>query len=243
MTPLFNVLLYARTTAHSDTALMWVALIVLSILSLAISKSVERKFKKYSKIPTVGHLTGREVAERMLSAHDIHNVQVRIVNGTLTDHYNPTDRTLNLSPDVYNGTSVAAAAVAAHECGHAVQHAVGYAPLRLRSALVPAVSFASKYVSWVLLAGLLFVKAFPSLLLIGIILFAATTLFSLVTLPVEINASARALQWLERSEITTPSTHPYAASALRSAAYTYLIAALTSLATLLYNVMIYLDRR
>lgn len=243
MNPLFNILLYTNTSTQGDTLAMWMVLIALSILSMVASKGVERKFKKYSNIPIAGHLTGREVAERMLAAHDIHDVQVCMVNGTLTDHYNPTNRTLNLSPNVYNGISVAAAAIAAHECGHSVQHSVGYAPLRLRSALVPTVSFASKYVSWVLLAGLLFVKAFPSLLLIGIVLFAATTLFSLITLPVEINASARALQWLERSEITTPSTHQYAASALRSAAYTYVVAALTSLATLLYYVMIYLDRK
>ena len=166
-----------------------------------------------------------------------------MVKGTLTDHYNPTNRTLNLSPDVYNGTSVAAAAVAAHECGHAVQHNVGYAPLGFRSALVPVVSFTSRYVSWVLLAGLLLIKTFPSLLLIGIALFALSTLFSVVTLPVEINASARALQWIRRRDITSASTHAYAESALRSAAYTYVMAAITSLATLAYYVMIYLDRK
>ena len=210
---------------------------------MIVSKNVERKFKKYSHIRTEGGLTGREVAERMLRDHDIHNVQVQMVKGTLTDHYNPTNRTLNLSPDVYNGTSVAAAAVAAHECGHAVQHAVGYAPLGLRSALVPFVNFAGRWVSWVLLAGLLLVKAFPGLLLLGIMLFALSTLFTLVTLPVEINASARALQWIQRHEITSSDTHQYAESALRSAAYTYVMAAITSLATLAYYLMIYLDRK
>ena len=179
----------------------------------------------------------------MLADHDIHNVQVKMVQGTLTDHYNPTDHTLNLSPDVYNGTSVAAAAVAAHECGHAVQHAVGYAPLGLRSALVPIVSFAGRWVSWVILAGLLLIKVFPALLLVGILLFAMNTLFSLVTLPVEINASARALQWIRQHDITSVDTHRYAESALRSAAYTYVMAAVTSLATLAYYLMIYLDRR
>jgi len=222
---------------------MWGVFIVLTIVSMVVSKNVERKFKKYAGIRTEGNLTGREVAELMLRDHDIHNVQVQMVKGTLTDHYNPANRTLNLSPDVYNGTSVAAAAVAAHECGHAVQHAVGYRPLGLRSALVPVVNFAGRWVSWVLLAGLLLVKAFPTLLLVGIGLFAVSTLFSLVTLPVEINASARALQWIQRRDITTADTHRYAESALRSAAYTYVMAAVTSLATLAYYIMIYLDRK
>ena len=222
----------------SGSTLMWVLFIALTLIS-----NVEKKFKKYSSIRTEGGLTGREVAEMMLRDNDICDVQINMVKGTLTDHYNPTDRTLNLSPEVYNGTSVAAAAVAAHECGHAVQHSVGYAPLGMRSALVPIVSFSSKWVSWVLLSGLLLVKTFPSLLLIGICLFGLTTLFSLVTLPVEINASARALKWIQHRDITSTSTHRYAESALRSAAYTYVMAALTSLATLAYYVMIYLDRR
>lgn len=237
------VLLQTMTSQQSGSSLMWVVFIALTIISMIVSKNVERKFKKYSNIRTEGGLTGREVAEHMLRDHDIHNVQVQMVKGTLTDHYNPTNRTLNLSPDVYNGTSVAAAAVAAHECGHAVQHAVGYAPLGLRSALVPIVSFAGRWVSWVILAGLLLIKVFPSLLLIGIVLFALTTLFSVVTLPVEINASARALQWIRQHDITTAATHQYAESALRAAAYTYVMAAVTSLATLAYYVMIYLDRK
>lgn len=237
------VLLQATTAAPSGSSLMWVLFIALTVVSMIVSKNVERKFKKYANIRTEGGLTGREVAEMMLRDHDITNVQVQMVKGTLTDHYNPTNRTLNLSPDVYNGTSVAAAAVAAHECGHAVQHAVSYAPLGLRSALVPVVSFTSRWVSWVLLAGLLLVKTFPSLLLIGIALFAMSTLFSLVTLPVEVNASARALKWIQQREITTRDTHHYAESALRSAAYTYVMSAITSLATLAYYVMIYLDRK
>lgn len=237
------ILLQATSAPQSGSALMWVVFIVLTVVSIIVSKNVERKFKKYSNIRTEGGLTGREVAERMLRDHDIHNVQVQMVKGTLTDHYNPTNRTLNLSPDVYNGTSVAAAAVAAHECGHAVQHAVGYAPLGLRSALVPIVSFAGRWVSWVILAGLLLIKAFPSLMLIGIFMFALTTLFSIVTLPVEINASNRALQWIRQHDITSAATHQYAESALRSAAYTYVMSAVTSLATLAYYVMIYLDRR
>lgn len=217
--------------------------IILMVVSLIISKSVESKFKKYSKIATNGNMTGREVAEKMLYDNDIHNVTIREVNGTLSDHYNPTDRTLNLSHDVYHGTSVAAAAVAAHECGHAVQHATAYSWLQLRSTLVPVVSFSNKWVSWVLLAGVLLVTKFPQLLLVGICLFAVTTLFSIITLPVEINASKRALVWLNTHDITTAQTHPYAESALRSAAYTYVMAALTSLATLMYYVMIYMDRR
>lgn len=216
---------------------------ILMIASYAASKSVESKFKKYAKIPMNYGLTGREVAEKMLYDNDIHNVTVREVNGTLTDHYNPANRTLNLSPDVYHGTSVAAAAVAAHECGHAVQHATAYSWLTLRSTLVPVVSFSSRWVSWVLLAGVLLVAKFPGLLLAGIILFALTTIFSLITLPVEINASKRALVWLNTHNITSPDTHPYAESALRSAAYTYIVAALTSLATLFYYILIYLNRR
>ncbi len=238
-----TILLQATTTPQSGSTLMWVLFIALTVISMIVSKNVERKFKKYATIRTEGGLTGREVAEMMLRDHDITNVQVQMVKGTLTDHYNPTNRTLNLSPDVYNGTSVAAAAVAAHECGHAVQHAVSYGPLSLRSALVPVVNFTGRWVSWVILAGLLLVRTFPSLLLIGIALFALSTLFSLVTLPVEINASSRALQWIQRREITSPDTHRYAESALRSAAYTYVMAAITSLATLAYYLMIYLDRK
>lgn len=237
------MILLEATSSLSGSSLMWVVFIALTLLSMLASKNVERKFKKYKSIRTEGGLTGREVAEQMLRDHDICNVQVCMVNGTLTDHYNPANRTLNLSPDVYNGTSVAAAAVAAHECGHAVQHAVSYGPLGLRSALVPVVNFTGRWVSWVILAGLLLIKVFPTLLLVGIALFAMSTLFSLVTLPVEINASARALQWIRRREITSPDTHRYAESALRSAAYTYVMAAITSLATLAYYVMIYLGER
>lgn len=221
----------------------WIIFIALTILSVIASKRVEAKFKKYSKISMNYQMTGRDVAEQMLRDNDIHDVTIQEVNGTLTDHYNPVNKTLNLSHEVYYGTSVAAAAVAAHECGHAVQHATAYYWLGLRSALVPAVNFSNKLVSWILLAGILLVERFPQLLLVGIILFAVTTLFTLVTLPVEVNASQRALIWLNTHNITTAQTHPYAESALRSAAYTYFIAALTSLATLLYYVMIYLGNR
>lgn len=223
--------------------IIWIIFGALFVLSLIASKSVESKFKKYSKIAMNYGLTGREVAEQMLKDNDIHDVTVQEVNGTLSDHYNPLNKTLNLSRDVYRGTSVAAAAVAAHECGHAVQHATAYYWLGLRSRLVPAVNFSNKFTPWVIFIGILMVQKFPSLLLVGIILFAITTLFSFVTLPVEIDASKRALVWLNTHNITTPDTHPYAESALRSAAYTYVIAALTSLATLLYYLMIYLSGR
>jgi len=170
-------------------------------------------------------------------------VKVTCTPGQLTDHYNPLNKTVNLSEEVYHSASVAAAAVAAHECGHAVQHATAYAPLQMRSRLVPVVSFASNWVQWVLLAGIVFMESFPQLLLIGIILFATTTLFSFITLPVEINASQRALAWLSNAGITNYSTHEPAKDALKTAAYTYVVAALGSLATLLYYVMIFMGRR
>lgn len=214
-----------------------------TILSWVVQANLQSKFKKYSQVPLNGGMTGREVAEKMLRDNGIYNVTVTCTPGHLTDHYNPTNGTVNLSESVYHSNSVAAAAVAAHECGHAVQHAVAYAPLQLRSALVPVVSFASSTVQWVLLAGILLVEVFPALLLIGIGLFALTTLFSFVTLPVEIDASRRATQWLSSAGITSPYNHQMAVSALSSAAYTYVVAAIGSLATLLYYVMIFLGRR
>lgn len=225
------------------TGLIWLIFIGGMVLSLWASNSVKRRFTEYSKIPMNYGMTGHDVAEQMLKDNDIHDVTVNMVNGTLTDHYNPTNKTLNLSPDVYNGSSVAAAAVAAHECGHAVQHATSYRWLMLRSRLVPVVNVASRWLSWVLLAGILLVQAFPNLLLFGICLFALTTLFSLVTLPVEIDASRRALAWVQDKNITTRETQPYAEKALRAAAMTYVAAALTSLATLLYYVSIYMRNR
>lgn len=185
-------------------------------------------------------MTGRDVALKMLHDNGIYDVQVTCTEGILTDHFNPANKTVNLSKDVYYKNSVAAAAVAAHECGHAVQHAYGYAPLKMRSALVPVVSFASNIVSWVLLIGMFTLKIFPGLMLFGIILFAATTIFSFVTLPVEVNASQRALVWLKTSGITNQYNHAKAEDALRSAAYTYVVAALGSLATLMYYVMLFL---
>ncbi|MCI7614164.1 MAG: zinc metallopeptidase [Bacteroidales bacterium] len=214
-----------------------------TILSWVVQANLQSKFKKYSQVPLNGGMTGREVAEKMLRDNGIYNVSVTCTPGHLTDHYNPTNGTVNLSESVYHSNSVAAAAVAAHECGHAVQHAVAYGPLQLRSALVPVVSFASNTVQWVLLAGILLVEVFPTLLLIGIGLFALTTLFSFVTLPVEIDASRRATQWLSSAGITSPYNHQMAVSALSSAAYTYVVAAIGSLATLLYYVMIFLGRR
>ena len=214
----------------------------IAIISFLVQANLQSKFKKYSRIPLASRLTGREVAEKMLHDNGIYNVSVTCVPGNLTDHFNPTNGTVNLSEGVYNSNSVAAAAVAAHECGHAVQHAVAYGPLQLRSALVPVVQFASSWVQWVLLAGSLLVESFPSLLLIGSVLFAMTTLFSFVTLPVEIDASRRATAWLSNAGLTTVRTHSMAVDALRSAAYTYVVAALGSLATLVYYIMIFMGR-
>ena len=188
-------------------------------------------------------MTGREVAEKMLRDNGIYDVRVTSTSGMLTDHYNPANKTVNLSEGVYNSCSVAAAAVAAHECGHAVQHARAYAPLRMRSALVPVVQFSSSIMSWVLLGGILLVNSFPQLLLFGICLFAMTTLFSFITLPVEIDASRRALVWLSSAGITNAYNHNQAKDALKSAAYTYVVAALSSLATLVYYISIYVNRR
>lgn len=219
----------------------WIIFIGIAIASFIVSKMVESRFDKYSQTPI--SMTGREVAEQMLRDSGIDDVTVCCVKGKLTDHYNPMNKTLNLSESVYDCANIAAAAVAAHECGHAVQHARGYAFLKMRSAMVPAVSFSSKYVSWILLGGILLINVFPQLLLIGICLFAVTTLFSFITLPVEIDASSRALAWLKNSGVSTFSNHQMAVKALRSAAYTYVVAALSSLATLMYYVMIYLGRR
>ena len=218
----------------------WILFIGIALISYIVQANLNSKFKKFSKVPIASGMTGREVAEKMLHDNGIYNVKVTCTRGYLTDHYNPATATVNLSEGVYHSNSVAAAAVAAHECGHAVQHAVAYGPLTLRSALVPVVSFASNWVQWVLLAGILLVNVMPSILLIGIILFAMTTLFSFVTLPVEIDASRRATAWLQRAGITSAYDHPMAVSALRSAAYTYVVAALSSLATLIYYVMIFL---
>lgn len=224
-------------------ATIWIIFGLFALASWLVSQQLKNKFRKFSKIPLANGMTGRDVAEKMLRDNNIDDVQVISVRGELTDHYNPAKKTVNLSEAVYGSNSVAAAAVAAHECGHAVQHAHAYSWLQMRSALVPVVSIASRYVQWVLLAGILLVQSFPQLLLIGIILFALTTLFSVITLPVEINATSRALAWLGNSGITSPQTQPKAREALRWAAYTYVIAALGSLATLFYYIMIFMGRR
>ena len=217
-----------------STTTIWMITIAVMVLSLIVQSMLKSRFAKYSEVPL--SLTGAEVASRMLQSHGIRDVNIVSISGKLSDHYDPTTRTVNLSEDVYYGRSVAAAAVAAHECGHVVQHATGYAWLRMRSALVPVVSFSSNIVSWVLLAGVVFINIFPSLIWIGIGLFALTTLFSFVTLPVEINASARAVKWLETDGIVNYETKPMAMDALKWAAYTYVIAAIGSLATLLYYI-------
>lgn len=213
------------------------------LASWAVGARLKSKFRQYSTIPVNYGYSGKEVAEKMLHDHGITDVTVLSVDGELTDHYNPDKRTVNLSPDVYHGHSIAAAAIAAHECGHAVQHAQAYSWLQMRSALVPAVSFSSRWVQWVLLAGILLVNTFPQLLLAGIILFAVTTLFSFITLPVEIDASRRATAWLDGSGVASQATLPKANEALRLAAYTYVIAALASLATLMYYIMIFMRSR
>lgn len=222
----------------------WILLIVIGVGGWIVSAVLQSKFKKYSKVPIESGLTGRDVALKMLHDNGIYDVQVISTPGMLTDHYNPANKTVNLSDGVFHSNSVAAAAVSAHECGHAVQHAVAYGPLKMRSALVPAVSFASKWVMWVILAGIFMIQTFPALIWIGIGLFAITTIFSFVTLPVEIDASRRALAWLNTTGITAGSTTTQAKDALKWAAYTYVIAAVGSLATLIYYIMIALgDRR
>ena len=224
-----------------STRTIWLLLIGAMILSLIIQQMLKSRFNRYSKVGI--NLSGAEIARKMLADNGIHDVEVTCVPGTLTDHYNPSTKTVNLSKAVYGQRNIAAAAVAAHECGHVIQHAKGYAPLKMRSALVPIVSFASNTVQWVLLLGVLLIAITPALLWAGIALFALTTLFSLITLPVEINASRRAVAWLENAGITTYETKPMASEALMWAAGTYVIAAISSLGTLLYYISIAMSRR
>jgi hypothetical protein len=225
------------------TTLYWILFIVIAVVSWSVSSSLKTKFERYAKesLP----MTGREVAEKMLHDNDIYDVEITCIKGQLTDHYNPSTKTVNLSEEVYHGANVSAAAVAAHECGHAVQHAMSYAPLTVRSALVPVVSFANTWMTWILLLGMLTINSFPQLMLVGIGLFAMTTLFSFITLPVEVNASQRAVNWLREAGITDNHTTELASDALHSAAYTYVVAALSSLATLVYYILLFLggDRR
>ena len=221
---------------------IWFILIGVMVLSFIVQSMLQSRFRKYSQEPTSGGMTGADVARLMLKDHGIYDVQVVPTNGSLTDHYNPATKTIALSEEVYASSSIAAAAVAAHECGHAVQHAYAYGPLSMRSALVPVVNFASNIVQWVLLAGVIFINTFPMLIWLGIALFACTTLFSFITLPVEINASKRAVSWLRNAGITDGRTSPMAVDALKWAAYTYVIAAVGSLATLLYYIGIARNR-
>ena len=207
------------------SSMIWIVMIAVMVLSMIIQARLKGRFEKYSEVPT--GLSGAEVAQRMLQAHGIHDVNIVSI-----------DKTVNLSHDVYYGRNVAAAAVAAHECGHVVQHAVGYGPLKLRTAMVPVLTFTNSWISWILLAGLIFYQAFPSLLWIAIGMFALTTAFSFITLPVEVNASARAVQWLDSAGVVSYETKPMAQDALKWAAYTYVIAAIGSLATLLYYISI-----
>lgn len=233
-------------TTMSPYTIYWVIFIATAIASWLVQWNLSRKFKKYSKMPLDNGMTGAQVAMKMLNDSGIYDVKVVPTNGTLTDNYNPTNKTISLSEGVYASHSVAAAAVAAHETGHAIQHAKAYAPLKMRSALVPVVSFSSKWVMWLILGGMLLLGSGTgigsTLLLIGIILFATTTLFSFITLPVEINASQRALAWLNQAGITNSFNDGAAKDALKAAAYTYVVAALGSLATLLYYVMVFLGR-
>ncbi len=222
--------------------MVYLLFIAITVISFLVQRSLQNKFKIYSQETLDVAMTGRDVAAKMLHDNGINNVTVTSVSGQLTDHYNPANGTVNLSDVVFSVNSVASAAVAAHECGHALQHAQGYAPIKLRSALVPVVSFASQWITWVLLAGILLIEVFPMVMLVGICLFALTTLFSLVTLPVEIDASRRAVAWLESSGVTHGIKTEHAKDALHAAAYTYVVAALSSLATLFYYVMIFLGR-
>ncbi|MFN9112023.1 MAG: zinc metallopeptidase [Bacteroidota bacterium] len=216
---------------------------LIMLASWLVSNRLKSKFEMYSELHLQNGMSGKEIAEKMLADHGIYDVKVISVEGQLTDHYNPADKTVNLSEGVYNQRNAAAAAVAAHECGHAVQHAVAYSWLEMRSKLVPVVSVASNFVQWILLAGILMMKAFPQLLLVGIVLFALTTLFSIITLPVEYDASNRALAWLENKQMLNREEHAGAKDALNWAARTYVVAAIGSIATLLYYVSIYLGRR
>lgn len=216
--------------------MIWLIFIVLTLASFIVQSTLKNRFAKYSQVPLSSGLTGAQVAQKMLYDNGIYDVSVISTSGTLTDHYDPTKKTIALSEGVFNSCSIAAAAVAAHETGHAIQDATAYAPLRMRSALVPVVKIASMTVQWVILAGMLLIKVFPDLLWIGIALFAVTTLFSLITLPVEINASSRAIAWLTDSGIVDYDSRPMAIDALKWAAYTYFIAAVSSLATLIYYI-------
>jgi Zn-dependent membrane protease YugP len=230
--------------SKKDQTMFYLILFFFLGLGMLVQWRLKSKITEYSKIPLRNGMTGRDVAEKMLNDNGIYDVKVISVPGFLSDHYNPLNKTVNLSPDIYNGNSVAAAAIAAHECGHAIQHATAYSWLTLRSKLVPVVQFSSSIVQWVLLGGVLLLNSFPQLLLGGILLFALTTLFSFITLPVEFDASNRALAWLDKTGTLSSSVdHEKAKDGLWWAAMTYVVAALASLATLLYYIMIFMGRR
>ena len=212
-------------------------------LSMIVSLVLKNKFSAYTKIGLANGMTGREVAEKMLRENGIYDVKVVSVQGFLSDHYNPVNKTVNLSSEVYQGNSIASAAVAAHECGHAVQHATAYTWLNLRSRLVPVVQFSSGIVHWILLAGVLLINQFPQLLLVGIVIFAVTALFSVITLPVEFDASRRALAWLQHTNVTNQQEYPKAKDALKWAATTYVVAALAAVATLVQYILLYMSRQ
>jgi Zn-dependent membrane protease YugP len=216
---------------------------VIMLASWLVSSRLKSKFEYYSKLHLQNGLTGKEIAEKMLADNGIYNVKVISTPGRLTDHYNPTDKTVNLSESVYNEQNAAAAAVAAHECGHAVQHAKGYQWLEMRSKLVPVVTIASSYVQWILLAGIFMIKIFPGLLLLGIVIFAITTIFTMITLPVEYDASNRALAWFKNKNMLTPAEYNGAEDSLKWAARTYVVAALGSISTLLYYISVYNNRK
>jgi uncharacterized protein len=216
---------------------------VIMLASWLVSNRLKNKFEKYSKLQLRNGMSGQEIAEKMLADHGIRDVRVISVAGQLTDHYNPVDKTVNLSEAVFNQRNAAAAAVAAHECGHAVQHATAYSWLAMRSSLVPVVNIASTYMQWILIGGILMLKTFPQLLLVGIVIFAATTLFSIITLPVEYDASNRALAWLENKNMLSQEEQAGAKDALKWAARTYVVAALGSIATLMYYISIFNSRR
>jgi uncharacterized protein len=226
------------------TPSIWLVSLLFIGISMVVSMILKSRFAAYSKIPLSARLTGKEVAEKMLRESGIYDVKVVSVQGFLSDHYNPLNKTINLSPEVYNNYSVAAAAIAAHETGHAIQHASAYTWLTLRSKLVPAVQFSSTLVNWILLIGVIMASSGnTTLLLVGIALFTLSVIFSLITLPVEFDASKRALAWLQHTNVTTSSEYPKAKNALTWAAMTYVVAALAAVVTLVQYVLIYLGSR
>ncbi len=229
----------------SMSTLYWIIFLGVALVSWLVQSNLQSKFKKYSQVRSFRGMTGKETAELMLSDFGIHDVRVQSVAGQLTDHYNPMDKTLNLSEGVYGSNSIMAAAVAAHECGHAVQHATAYGPLTMRSKLVPVVNIASRWMTWILLGGMLLLSytGNSTVMAVGVVLYSLTTIFSLVTLPVEIDASRRAVKWLDSRGLTDAETHDNAVSALKAAAYTYVVAALASLATLFYYILMLLNNR